>query len=277
VDRVIGSSLLEGKNSFFVTYLDSPQAANTQVKAGFSVFMENAQGEPYAVPATTSLPITLTEGGDLYDSMVCEAGPFVFLFVPVCGLGDAQQPPLSYLGISGEVRLQEGNLDVLLSTSYDGALVTDAVVTLDGLPLAYDAVRGGYALSESASTRLSPGASFVLKVEARGEEAERTLQVPGPFTITAPGEGAQLPSDAPVALEWTAAAGATGYSLELWAPSAIVQEPAAEGSFAHSFDVTPGEGEGHVSVAATLESQELFDLFRVSVTHVQTQHFTLVP
>ena len=86
------------------------------------------------------MPLTLTQGGDFYDGLVCEAGWITYLFVPVCGLGEGEQPPpFSHLGVSGDVKLNAGHLEVSLWASFDGEQTAEAQVTLGGRPVAYDA------------------------------------------------------------------------------------------------------------------------------------------
>ncbi|MBF5041650.1 hypothetical protein FGE12_04565 [Aggregicoccus sp. 17bor-14] len=281
-DRIVGASTYEPGRPYMVLYTDTAQQG---VPAGFSIGAADESGEPAVLPASTKLSLTLTPGGDLYDALVCEAGWVTYLFIPVCGLGGngEEQPPLSDLNVSGDVKLNGGHLDVDLRASIDNGTgfeeLHDATLKLGGRELPFDATSGHYVLSEDASTLLTLGQKIRLEVSARGQSTFRDLQVPGAFDITAPGEGAHASSTQPLAVQWTQAAGATGYSVELETPNVFNSGPADEGALSKTYDGLLGEGDARVRVAARggVVSGAVFESFLIDVSVVKEQSFVLDP
>jgi hypothetical protein len=280
-DRVIGSSFYESPQ-YMVLYADTAQPG---VNAGFNIARAGEdEGEPVFVPSSTELPLTLTAGGDAYDALVCEGGPLTYLFLPVCGLGGddtggGEQPPFSRLGLAGEMKLKDGHLEVFLQASYDGEHIPDAEVTLAGRTLPFDTAKQAFVVSEDASTLLTPGATVRLELSGRGESTFRDLQVPGDFTITAPGEGAEVTSGSQLTAQWTAAPGATQYRVDLVSPGRWVSTGVEEGALSHTLEVGTGTGSATLSVEAISSSNggSFFEPIWVDVAFVKSQAFTLVP
>jgi hypothetical protein len=273
-DRIVGSSFHEFSGQYMVIYSDR---AHPGIEPGFNLVATDAQGAPVNVSPSTKLPLTLTRGGDEYDTLVCEGGWFTYVFMPVCGLGDGDEPA-SLISAWGDITLKGRNLVVDIRLTYDGGdPVYDAEVTLGGRPIPFDPSRQGYYLIEDDSTLVTPGTAVELMASARGEQTRRTIQVPQPFSITAPTEGAQVSSAASFTVRWAAAVGALDYTVELDAPFSFTGEPSPDSALAHVFNVPGGYGEAVVRVGARGGSSGGFDFFPLNLTVLQERRFTLVP
>jgi hypothetical protein len=273
-DRIVGSSFHESSGQYMVLYSDRAQ---TGADAGYNLVGTNAQGESVRVSPSTRMPLTLTGGGDAYDTLVCEAGWFTYLFMPVCGLGGEDGTP-SEISASGDITLNGQTLVVDLRLTDDGGEpVNDAEVTLGGRSIPFDPSRESYYLTESDSTLLTPGTTVELTAIARGEQTQRTLQVPRPFSITAPAEGAQVSSAAPFTVRCTESVGALQYLVELEVPFSFTGDYSPEDPLAWVFDVPGGDGEALVRVGARGGSTGGFHFFTANLTVLEEQRFTLVP
>jgi hypothetical protein len=277
VDQVIGASLLgEQRSAFALVYVDSAQSAESGLKPGFNVIQAVNSKESAVVPLTTSLPLSLTSGGALFDALVCEAGWLAFLLTEVCGLdgGDVIKP--SPLSVDGRVALEGKRAVVELKVSSGIEPRQDAVVKLAGRTLPYDAAKAAYVLVEEDSALLSAGGRFELEVSAEEASLKRTFQVPGGFDITSPGAGTKLSASQPLELTWTASQGTTEYYVGFEATGAGGSTLAAEGALSQSFDATGASGEAVARVEARINPTDDADAW-VTVALVREQAFTFTP
>ncbi|WP_375767788.1 hypothetical protein NR798_39890 [Archangium gephyra] len=275
-DRVIGSSLLgDARSNFALVYADTAQPANTGLKPGINIIQAVNGESGTVVPLNTRLPLSLTEGGPIFDAFVCEAGWLTFLFTKVCGLdgGDVFEP--STLAVQGRVALEGTKAVVELTVSSENVPLQDATVKLAGRTLPYDAAREAYVLEEEDTVLLAPGRDFELVAQAGGESVRHTFQVPGGFDITTPAANEPVDASQPLELRWTSSLGATEYYVGFSSSTAGGSTLAEEGARSYTFDATGAEGEGLVRVEARAVPMDIDAL--VTVALVRERAFSFAP
>lgn len=275
-DRVIGSSLLgDAKSTFALVYVNTEQPAHTGLKAGFNIVQAVNGESSEVVPLNTRLPLSLTQGGPIFDAFVCEAGWLTFLFTEVCGLdgGDVFEP--SKLAVQGRVALEGTKAGIELVVTSGNTPLQDATVKLAGRTLSYDVEREAYVLEEENTALLTAGGSFEIAVDAGGESLRRTFQVPGGFDITTPAADEQVSASQPLELRWTASRGATEYHVGFSSSTAGGSTLAGEGALSHTFDAPGAEGEGSVRVEARIIPSDI-DAY-VTVALVRERAFSFAP
>ncbi|MFY0571158.1 hypothetical protein ACN28E_46020 [Archangium lansingense] len=278
-DRVIGSSLLgpDERSTFALVYVTTEQPANTGLKPGFNLIQAVNSEAGAVVPLNTRLPLSLTQGGPIFDGFVCEAGWLTFLFTEVCGLdgGDVFEP--SQLSMQGRVALEGKKAVIELTVASDNTPLADATVKLAGRILPYDVAREAYVLEEENTALLTAGGRFELVVStSTGDQAMgRTFQVPGGFDLTTPTSDEQVSASEPLELKWTASAGATSYYVG-YSSSTAGESIQVEGSArSHTFDTTGAEGEAIARVEARADPEDI-DAW-VTVALVREQAFSFAP
>jgi hypothetical protein len=274
VDQVIGASLLGStRAAFALVYVNVPQPVETGLKPGFNIIQAVNTEDSAVVPLDTALPLSLTTGGPLFDALVCEAGWLTFLAMDVCGLdgGDVIQP--SPLSVDGRVALEGRRAVVELKVSSENEPRQDAVVTLSGRSIPYDAGKAAHVLSEEDTSLLTAGGSFELEVSAGGATLKRALRAPGAFEITAPSAGETLSASSPLVLRWTASAGANEYYAGFEAARAGESSISNEGALTHTFNPTGASGAGIVRVEARILPTDDVDAW-VTVALVREQAVT---
>ncbi|MFY0528706.1 hypothetical protein ACN28I_37925 [Archangium gephyra] len=275
-DRVIGSSLLgEARSNFALVYTDTAQPANTGLKSGFNIIQAVDGESGTVVPLNTRLPISLTQGGPIFDALVCEAGWLTFLFIDVCGLDGGEVFEPAPLAMQGRVALEDTKAVVELTVSSENVPLQDATVKLAGRTIPYDVAREAYVLEEEDSALLTAGGGFELVAEAGGKSVRHTFQVPGGFDITTPAAGEPVDASQPLELRWTASRGTTGYYVGFSSSSAGGSTLAEEGALSQTFDAAGAEGEGVVRVEARAVPMDI-DAY-VTVALVRERTFTFAP
>lgn len=276
VDQIIGSSLLGGERSTFaVVYVTRQQREETGLKPGFNLIQGVNSESSAVVPHATSLPLSLTAGGALFDAFVCEAGWLTFLLTDVCGLNGGELIEPAKLSLSGRVALEGTLAAVELEVSEENERRQDATVTLNGRTIPYDAGHGAYIVSERDSALLTPGGSFELAVSLGEDTLRRTFRMPDELAITAPTANAQVRTGETLRLEWTASQGATAYFVGFSAPQAGEGIEVADGSLTHAFDATNTSGAGKAYVEARLTPTDVEAWVTTALRREQT--FSFVP
>jgi hypothetical protein len=277
VDQIIGASLLgDQRSTFALIYTNSPQPAETGLKPGFNVIQAVNSEHSAVVPLTTSLPLSLTPGGPLFDALVCEAGWLAFLLTDVCGLDGGDIIPSDPLSVDGRVALEGKRAVVELTVDIGTEPRQDAVVKVAGRTIPYDTAKEAYVLVEEDSALLPASGGFELEVSAAGASLKRTLQVPGGFDITSPAAGGSLSASQPLELRWTASQGATEYYVGFEAPGAGGSTLAAQGALSQPFDATGASGAAVARVEARITPTDDVEAW-VTVAQVREQAFTFTP
>jgi hypothetical protein len=278
-DRVIGSSLLgtDERSTFALLYVTTEQPAHTRLKPGFNL-IQAVNGEAgEVVPLNTRLPLSLTQGGPLFDAFVCEAGWLTFLFTEVCGLdgGDVFEP--STLSAQGRVALEGTKAVVELTVSLGNTPLADATVKLAGRILPYDEARAAYVLEEEDTALLTAGGRFELVVSTADQVQAmgRTFQVPGGFELTAPTSDEPVSADEPLELKWTDSAGATSYFVGFSSPTAGESIQVEGDARSRTFDATGARGEAIARVEARADPENID--WWVTVALVRERAFRFAP
>ncbi|MFO0584760.1 MAG: hypothetical protein U0229_21010 [Anaeromyxobacter sp.] len=222
VDRIIGSSLLgDPSSTFALVYVDRAQPAGTGLVPGLNL-VKAAGAETTVVPLDTRVRLSLTEGGPVYDAFVCLAGWLTFLLDPVCGLsGELPSDGPPGFGYDGRVALDGTRLEVELRvTSQEAFSYPDAVVSVNGRRIPWDAGWGAFRLSEADTALVRPGGQVLVSVTAANTSRGRVFTMPAEFSIEKPAELETVSAAGPLRLEWSASPGTTTWFGGFEAPPA---------------------------------------------------------
>jgi len=212
VDRVLGSSLVwTAAPAFLVVYVDSEQPAATGLRKGFNlVKLSEAQGYT-VVPSSTPVPLALS-GGPSLDLFVCEAAWAGFTGEAPCGLDFGSEQPVGELSLAGSFSVHSEMLEVDLTVALVDEAVNDAVITLGGEPIPFNAASGHYHSSVLNPALLTRPEGVELHVSARGLEVRRTLKASGRFELDGP---SRATSGTAYTARWSASQGAQSYNVSL--------------------------------------------------------------
>ncbi|HLK99505.1 MAG TPA: hypothetical protein VK539_02930 [Myxococcaceae bacterium] len=213
VDSVLGSSMTWTVSpAFLVVYVDSEQPAATGLRKGLNlVKLSQAQEGFTVVPSSTPIALALS-GGPSLDLFVCEAAWAGFTGEAPCGLDFGNEPPGGELSLAGSLSVRSELLEVDLTVALVGEAVNDAVITLGGERVSFDAASGHYRSSSINPVVLTRPEGVELHVSARGQEVRRTLKAPGSFELDG---SSQATSGAAYTARWTASQGAQSYNVSL--------------------------------------------------------------
>ncbi|HLM48404.1 MAG TPA: hypothetical protein VK458_31355, partial [Myxococcaceae bacterium] len=212
VDSVLGSSMTWTVSpAYLVIYVDSEQPAATGLRKGLNLVKLTQEQGHTVVPSSTPIPLALS-GGPFLDLFVCEAAWAGFIGEAPCGLDFGNEPPEGQLSLAGSVSVHAELLEVDLSVALVEEAVKDAVITLGGERIPFDAASGHYQARGLNPALLTRPEGVELHVSARGLEVRRTLKAPGSFELDGP---SRATSGAAYTARWTASQGAQSYNASL--------------------------------------------------------------
>lgn len=212
VDSVLGSSMTWTVSpAFLVIYVDSEQPAATGLHKGLNLVKLSQEQGHTVVPSSTPIPLALS-GGPALDLFVCEAAWAGFTGEAPCGLDFGDGQAVGELSLSGSLGVHPGHLDVDLTVALLDEAVNDAVITLGGEPIPFDAASGHYQSSAVNPVVLTRPEGVELHVSARGLEVRRILRASGSFEILG---SSRATSGAAYTARWSASRGAQAYNVSL--------------------------------------------------------------
>jgi hypothetical protein len=212
VDHVLGSSLeWTTSPAFLIVYVDSAQPEATGLRKGFNLVKLTDEQAYSVVPSSTPIPLALS-GGPHLDLFVCEAAWTGSQGEAPCGLDLGTEQPTGEFSLAGTVHLYTGLLQVDLTVALEGKPLNDAVITLGGTRIPFDAQTGQYQAHSLDPALLARAQGAELRISAQGQELRRTLTASGSFEIQGP---LRARSGAPFTTRWSASAGAQAYNVSL--------------------------------------------------------------
>ncbi|MFP2909227.1 hypothetical protein ACLESD_30140 [Pyxidicoccus sp. 3LFB2] len=170
------------------------------------------------------------------------------LEVPLSFTGCDRVTEGSQLTVDGEFSRYPSNVygwetsEVRAEVKDHGVHVTDAKVTIAGWDVPYVKEEGAFHNGIIAMGPGSLGDTLQLRVMRGNEVLCRTLQVPGAFELTLPGE-ASRPSGSPLSAHWTRSEGAVRYDLWLGASPSSPLYSASTNELEYTFEQVDYVGE----------------------------------
>jgi len=198
-------------HSFFVLYLDGKVAANDtwgafpMLQQGYNLMEIHYDFGINPVPLATSISIPITHSPAL-NIYACQAAfQDVGWLKRACGI----DPYGGTWRARGALFSTPTGTDAWTAVNDADGAVTNASITLDGAPFAYDAVGESYNFS---TTQLQGTHSMSFTVPGRGSET-LSFTLPDVVTISSPSPNQSFSSGAAVPIAWAPAAGTAYYDV----------------------------------------------------------------
>ena len=254
-DRILGSTAGAGAFDFYTVAerhlvlwaQDGATLGLPGVQPGYNLLhYTDPFAAPEVLPLTSAIPLELT-GEPRLALISCPEAYVDPQPETACGVRVWETP-----AVNGTIAINEtGSIDAFVMVSTSAGTSSTATVRINGTVIPHDSSGLAHTLTEPTPSSLHVGLNTI-EVEQPGYEPV-TLQatVPGPFSLTAPADGATITAGAPLTVSWTPAAGATVYGATLFVGHA--GNDASElvrGATSVQLDVPNATGLGDLSVVA---------------------------
>jgi hypothetical protein len=204
-----------------ITYSDGdlPDAVpGLDIPAGYAqlVLERSANGNGTATVKGISTPVMLTLRDDpRLNLAACAPAYGPSPVVTACGIRE-----IDHATVSGSIIVDQtspwATFTVSVTEGVDGANISDARLTLNGVGVPYDASLQIFDVTETTPSIIRLDAPNQLHVEmSEFPPYDESITVPGPFSISGPSDCSQLHEGDLVTVSWTASAGAGLYGATI--------------------------------------------------------------